>query len=206
MTSVLHDPVAGPSLGLPPLIVQLRPVLDLTDEQFLELSQLNRDLRMELTAQGELIIMPPTGGEAGDRNAELTMQLRLWAKRDGTGSTFDSSTGFRLPNKAVRSPDASWVRNSRLDSLTPDQMKKFIPLCPDFVVELRSPTDSLKVVQEKMQEYIENGALLGWLLDPEQRRVYVYRPDQPVEEMREPASLAGDPLHPGFVLNLTEIW
>jgi Uma2 family endonuclease len=206
MTSVIHDSVASPYLGHPPLIVQLRPVLDLTDDQFLELSQLNRDLRMELTAQRELIIMPPTGGEAGDRNAELTMQLRSWAKRDGTGSTFDSSTGFRLPDRAVRSPDGSWVRRSRLDALTPEQMKEFIPLCPDFVVELRSPTDSLNVTQEKMQEYIENGALLGWLIDPEQRRVYVYRPNQRVEEMREPESLAGDPLLPGFVLDLNEIW
>lgn len=206
MVDVVHQSDTTPYLGHPPLIVQLRPVLDLTDEQLFEFSQINRDLRIERNARGELIIMPPTGGETGDRNAELTMQLRQWAKRDGTGSTFDSSTGFRLPNKAVRSPDGSWVRRSRLDSLTPEQMKKFIPLCPDFVVELRSPTDSLSVTQEKMQEYIENGALLGWLIDPEQRRVYVYRPHRPVEELNEPASLAGDPLLPGFVLDLSEIW
>jgi Uma2 family endonuclease len=206
MTSVINGSVAGPYLGHPPLIVQLRPVIEMTEEQFFEISQINRDLRMELTAQGELIVMPPTGGETGDRNAELTMQLRAWAKLDGRGATFDSSTGFRLPNGAVRSPDASWVRRSRLDSLTPEQMKKFIPLCPDFVIELRSPTDSLKVVQEKMQEYVENGAELGWLIDPEQRRVYVYRPHRPVEELTGPASLAGDPLLSGFVLDLNEIW
>jgi len=206
MSNALRDSDSIPYLGHPPMIVHLRPVLDLTDEQFFDFSQINRDLRMERTAQGELIIMPPTGGETGRRSAELTIQLGLWAKRDGTGSTFDSSTGFRLPNGAVRSPDASWIRNSRLDSLSPEEKKKFIPLCPDFVVELRSATDSLKVLQEKMQEYVENGTELGWLIDAEQRRVYVYRAHLPVEEISEPASLGRDPLLPGFVLDLNEIW
>jgi Uma2 family endonuclease len=188
------------------MIVQLRPVFDLTDEQFFEFCQINGDLRIERNAQGELIIMPPTGGDAGRQNAELTVQLGLWAKRDGTGSTFDSSTGFRLPNGAVRSPDASWIRHSRLDTLAREVTRRFLPLCPDFVVELCSATDSLRVVREKMQEYIENGAQLGWLIDPDQRRVYVYRPDLPVEEIHEPSGLKGDPLLPGFVLDLTEIW
>jgi Uma2 family endonuclease len=134
------------------------------------------------------------------------MQLRSWAKRDGTGSTFDSSTGFRLPNKAVRSPDASWIAHARLDHLTSEQRKKFIPLCPDFVVELRSPTDSLSVLQEKMQEYLDNGAGLGWLIDTDRRRVCVYRPNRPIEELSEPSSLNGDPLLPGFILDLKEIW
>jgi Uma2 family endonuclease len=150
--------------------------------------------------------MPPTGGETGKRNAELIVQLGVWAKRDGTGSTFDSSTGFRLPNTAVRSPDASWIRQSRLEHLTPEERKKFIPLCPDFVVELRSATDSLRFLQEKMQEYMESGASLGWLIDVERKRVYVYRPRQPVEELSEPSSLQGDPLLSGFVLDLNEIW
>jgi Uma2 family endonuclease len=192
--------------GPPPITVQLRPVLDVTDEQLFELSQVNRDLRIERNAQGELVIMPPTGGETGKRNAELIVQLGVWAKRDGTGSTFDSSTGFRLPNTAVRSPDASWIRQSRLEHLTPEERKKFIPLCPDFVVELRSATDSLRFLQEKMQEYMESGASLGWLIDVERKRVYVYRPRQPVEELSEPSSLQGDPLLSGFVLDLNEIW
>jgi len=206
MSDVIDPSGTTPYLGEPPLIVHLRPVLDMTDEQFYEFSQINRDLRIERNSQGELVIMPPTGGETGDRNAELGMQLRSWAKRDGTGSTFDSSTGFRLPNKAVRSPDASWIAHSRLDRLTSEQRKKFIPLCPDFVVELRSPTDSLSVLQEKMQEYLDSGAGLGWLIDTDRRRVYVYRPNEPVEELSEPSSLNGDPLLPGFVLDLKEIW
>jgi Uma2 family endonuclease len=200
-----HSDIASDS-GYLPLIVHLRPVLDLTDAKFFEFCQINRDLRIERNAQGELVIMPPTGGQTGDRNSELNMQLRQWAKRDGRGATFDSSTGFRLPNKAVRSPDASWVRHSRLDALTPEERKQFIPLSPDFAIELRSPTDSLRAVQEKMQEYLENGTTLGWLIDPERRRAYVYRPGQPAEDMGQPASLSGDPLLPGFVLDLTEIW
>jgi Uma2 family endonuclease len=193
-------------LGHPPLIVHLQPVLELSDEQFYEFAQLNRDLRIERNAQGELIIMPPTGGETGQRNAEITMQLRLWAKSDGTGATFDSSTGFRLPNGAVRSPDASWVRQSRLAGVSDEEKKKFIPLCPDFILELRSATDSLSVLKEKMQEYLDNGAQLGLLLDPEQRRVYVYRPEAEVEELESPETVSGEPILSGFVLDLREIW
>ena len=171
MGSVIRHKDAPTYARHPPLIVRLRPVLELTDDQFFELAGINRDLRMERNAQGELIVMPPTGGQTGDRNSEINMHLRLWAKRDGTGTTFDSSSGFILPNGAVRSPDASWVTRSRLDALTDEQRRKFLPLCPDFVVELRSPTDSLSVLQDKMQEYLDNGARLGWLIDPEVRRV-----------------------------------
>ena len=169
-----------------PLTLSLRPVVELTPDRLLELSSLNKDLRLELTAEGDLIVMPPAGSETGDRNAELTMQLRVWAKRDGTGVTFDSSTGFTLPNGAVRSPDASWVRRSRWASLTAEQRRKYAPLCPDFVIELLSPSDNLRATQEKMQEYIENGARLGWLIDPEQRRVYVYQPGAEVRRWRTP--------------------
>jgi len=206
MANVVHPSDTSAYLGPPPFIIQLRPVLELTDEQLYQFSQINRDLRIERNAQGELVIMPPTGGETGKRNAELTIQLGLWAKRDGTGSTFDSSTGFRLPNAAVRSPDASWISQSRLDRLTAEERKTFIPLCPDFVVELRSATDSLRVLQEKMREYLDNGAQLGWLIDTDRRRVYLYRPSQPVEELSQPATLQGGPLLPGFVLDLKEIW
>ncbi len=149
--------------------------------------------------------MPPTGTETGDRDSEINMQLRLWAKRDGRGKAFGSSTGFRLPNGAVRSPDASWVSKKRLEALSEEELQKFAPLCPEFVVELRSPSDSLKVSQEKMEEYIANGAELGWLLDPEVRRVYVYTPNG-VTELDNPGTLSGDPLLEEFVLDLTEVW
>ncbi|MGH7961252.1 MAG: Uma2 family endonuclease [Candidatus Binatia bacterium] len=178
----------------------------MNDDQFYEFCQINRDWRFERTARGDLAIMPPTGGETSSRNAEITMQLRMWAKRDGTGATYDSSGGFKLPNGATLSPDAAWIRRSRLAVLTAEQKRKFIPLCPDFVLELRSPTDSLSALQAKMQEYLDNGAQWGLLIDPEQRRVYIYRPQVPVECLDNPDTIAGDPLLPGFVLDLREIW
>jgi Uma2 family endonuclease len=206
MEAIAQDNNQNRYLGEPPLIVHLRPVVNLTDEQLYEFTQINRDLRIERNAQGELIIMPPTGGDTSQRNAEIIVQLGSWAKRNGEGVTFDSSSGFRLNNGAVRSPDAAWVRRSRLDALTTEERKKFIPLCPDFVVELRSATDSLSVLQEKMQEYLDNGAQLAWLIDPEQRRVYVYRPQEPVQELDKPKTVSGDPLLSGFELDLREIW
>lgn len=189
-----------------PLIVRLQPVVDMTDDQFFEFCQINRELRMERTAQGELIVMPPAGWETGDRNSEINMQLRLWAKRDGTGTAVDSSTGFILPNTAVRSPDAAWVKKSRLAKLTAKQKKKFLPLCPDFAIELRSPTDNLRVLRSKMQEYLDNGAQLAWLIDPEQKRVYIYRPQAPIEQLQAPQTVSGDPVLVGFALDLREIW
>ncbi|MBI3798530.1 MAG: Uma2 family endonuclease [Deltaproteobacteria bacterium] len=189
-----------------PITVYLRPVVELTDDQFFEFCQINRDLRIERTARGELLIMPPTGWETSGDNAEITMQLRVWAKRDGTGTSTDSSGGFKLPNGATRSPDAAWITHSRLAALTAEQRKKFLPLCPDFALELRSPTDSLTALQAKMQEYLDNGARLGWLIDPEQRRVYVYRPQTPIEILENPETVSGDPVLPGFILDLREIW
>jgi Uma2 family endonuclease len=193
-------------IGHPPLVVHLHPVLDLTNDQLFEFCQINRDLRIERNAHGELIVMPPTGGETSEQNAEITMQLRTWAKRDGTGATFDSSGGFLLPNTAVRSPDAAWVRKSRLAPLSKEQRQKFIPLCPDFVIEVRSPSDSLSALQEKMQEYLANGTQLGWLIDPDHRRVYVYHPGPRVEVVDDPDTLSGVPVLPGFVLDLREVW
>jgi len=186
--------------------VHLKPVVELTPDRFFELAGINRDLRMELTAEGELIVMPPAGSESSDQNAEITMQLRMWAKRDGTGRTFDSSGGFTLPNGAVRSPDASWVERSKWEALTNEQRKKFVPLWPDFVIGLHSPTDSLSVLRDKMQEYLDNGARLGWLIDPEQKRVYVYRPRSEAEELHNPEKIPGDPILSGFTLDLREIW
>ena len=195
-----------PRIESPPLVLRLRPVIEMTREQFFELCQLNRDLRIERTAEGDLVIMPPTGGETGARNAELVMQVKLWAKRDGSGVVFDSSTGFDLPNGATRSPDVAWVKRSRLAALTPEQKQRFLPLCPDFVIELRSPSDPLSILQEKMEEYLANGAQLGWLIDPVERQVYVYRPGAPVERLDNPAELRGDPVLPGFVLDLRTVW
>ncbi len=178
----------------------------LTEEQFARLCQENRDFRFELTAQQELVIMPPTGSETGWRSGEIFYALTDWAKKDGTGLTFDSSTGFTLPNGAKRSPDASWIKRERWNALTKDQREGFAPLCPDFVVELRSPTDHLSILQEKMQEYIDNGARLGWLIDPRDKRVHVYRPSQLVGLLDNPATLSGDPVLPGFVLHVQELW
>jgi Uma2 family endonuclease len=178
----------------------------LTDEQFYRLCADNRELRLELTAERELVIMPPTGGETGRRNTRLTQRLANWAEKDGTGEAFDSSTGFNLPNGAMRSPDASWVRRGQWDSLTRAQREEFIPACPDFVAELRSRKDRLRTLQAKMEEYIENGAELGWLIDPGTKRVYVYRPGRPVECLDAPSTLNGAPVLPGFVFNVSEIW
>ena len=148
-----------------PVVLRTAPALEMDEEQFFQFCQLNKDLRIERTAEGNLEIMPPTGGETGNRNFKIALQLGVWTESDGTGVAFDSSTGFRLPDGATRSPDAAWVRRERLADLTADQKQKFLPLCPDFVVELRSPTDSLPLLQDKMEEYIENGARLGWLID-----------------------------------------
>ena len=188
------------------LLVHLRPVIELTEDQFFEFCQINQELRIERTAEGDLLIMPPEGGETGNRSAILVTFLTQWAWQDGTGVTFGSSTGFILPNGAMRAPDAAWVRRSRLTALTADQKQKFLPLCPDVVVEIRSPSDRLNNLQEKMQEYLDTGAQLGWLIDPPSRTVYVYRPNRPVERLEHPATIAGDPVLPGFSLDLQSIW
>src|SRR5918911_1439459 len=180
--------------------------LDLTDERFYQLCRDNRDLRFELTARGELIVMGPTSSDTGRRNARLNQRLANWTEQDGTGVCFDSSAGFTLPNGAKVSPDASWVRRERYEALTQAERESFAPLCPDFVVELRSKSDRLQPLQAKMREYVAQGARLGWLIDPTTRTVYVYRPQQEVETLHDPETLAGDPVLPGFVLRLAEIW
>ncbi len=180
--------------------------LDMTEEQFLRLCSDNSDLRFELTATGELIIMPPTGGDTGTFNFRIVQRFGNWVDIDGTGVPFDSSTGFLLPNGAVRSPDVSWVRRERWAALTVEERVKCPPLCPDFVLELRSPSDRLAVAQDKMIEYLENGTLLGWLIDPETKSVHIYRAGQPVETLEGPDTVSGDPVLPGFVLDLRELW
>ena len=198
----LHRPMSAESTAV---LLRLPPDLHLTDDQFYAFCRLNRELRIERTAQGGLVIMAPAGGDSSDKNAEITMQLRLWAKRDGTGRTFDSSGGFLLPNGATRSPDASWVSHDRLAALTAEERAKFLPLCPDFVIELRSPMDGLSALQDKMREYMENGAQLGWLIDPLGSQVFVYRPGAPVERLKGPESVSADPVLPGFRLELAEL-
>lgn len=178
----------------------------LADAQFFEFCQANSELLIECTAQGDYEIMLPTGGETGWRNSRLIVLLSQWADQDGRGVVFDSSTGFVLPNGAIRSPDVSWVKKSKLAQLTPEQKRQFLPLCPDFVIELRSPSDNLKNLQDKMQEYRDNGAELGWLIDPEQRRVYEYQPDKEERLFEQPQFLSGGGLLKGFELNLSKVW
>ncbi len=180
--------------------------IDLTDEQFFQLCQQNRDLRFERTAKGELIIMPPTGSETSDRNADLTYQLRAWSRQNQLGKSFDSSGGFKLPNGADRSPDASWVTMERWNALTQAEKERFAPLCPDFVVELMSPNDSLEKTRTKMREYMDNGTRLGWLINRQQQQVEIYRPNREVEILANPQTLSGEDILPGFVLDLDQIW
>jgi Uma2 family endonuclease len=191
---------------IPPLVLHLAPVIEVSEQQFFELCQLNRDLRIERTSQGDLVIMPPTGGETGRMNFELTALFGRWVHADGSGVGFDSSTGFTLRNGATRSPDLAWVKRERWEALTQEQRRGFAPLCPDFVLELRSPSDSLAYVQAKMREYLDNGAQLGWLIDPIEKKVYVYRPQAPVECLDDPPTLSGDPVLPGFVTDLRRVW
>ena len=187
------------------LILSVQSV-HLTDEQFYDLCRDNPELRFELTARKELVIMSPTGMKTGWRNGKITQRLANWTEQDGTGVCFDSSAGFSLPNGAKRSPDAAWIPMEKWQALTDEQKEKFGPLCPDFVVELRSPTDTLSSLQEKMKEYIENGAELGWLFEPKTMQAYIYRPNQPVECLDNPTSMSGDPVLRGFLFDPREIW
>ncbi|MGB8697917.1 MAG: Uma2 family endonuclease [Thermosynechococcaceae cyanobacterium] len=185
--------------------LDLRSTVDLTDERFEQICQSNRDLKFERTSIGELVVVALTGGETGRRNIKLSARLEMWNEEIGTGVAFDSSTGFRLPNGAIRSPDAAWIRLDRWQGLTTEQRKKLVPLCPDFVVELRSPSDEIEEIQVKMKEYQENGLRLGWLLDPETQRVEIYRGDCTVEILENPTQLSGEGVLSGFVLNLMGI-
>ncbi|MBI1987511.1 MAG: Uma2 family endonuclease [Nitrospinae bacterium] len=178
----------------------------MSDHEFFEFCQLNRDLRIERTREGDLIIMPPTGGKTGRRNFTLTGLFTAWVEADGRGIGFDSSTGFTLPNGAKRSPDLAWIERSRWVALTEEEKEGFPPLCPDFVVELRSRSDALEMLQEKMTEYIANGAQLGWLIDPQEKKVYIYHPSADVCCLENPETISDDPVLPGFVLDLRRIW
>ena len=178
----------------------------LTDDQFAKLCSLNPDLRFESTSTGDLIIRPPTGSETSERNADLTADFVIWNRASGAGAVYDSSGGFILPNGARRSPDVAWVALERRNAFTAEQRQGFLPLCPDFVLELRSPSDRLAALQDKMQEYLDNGARLGWLIDPIERVVYVYRPGKAVERLEAPEEVSGESVLSGFVLRLRTVW
>lgn len=187
------------------MVLRFGPSLRLSDDQLLELCSLNETLRIERTAEGDLE-MTPVGGGSETRNTEIVRQLSNWARSDSTGVAFGSSAGFVLPNGAMRAPDAAWVRRSRLTGLSRDQKEKFLPLCPDFVIEVRSATDRLAKQQRKLKEYMANGAALGFLIDPIARTAHVYRPGEPPQILQEPATLSADPILSGFVLQLEEVW
>lgn len=189
-----------------PLVLRMQPVISLTDDQLLEFCRINRDLQIERTAEGDLIIMSPAGAESSWRNSELITHLNTWAKQDRTGIVFDSSGGFILPNGAMRAPDVAWVKRDRLAAIDPAQKKKFLPLCPDFVIELRSASDRLRNVQLKMEEYVENGLQLGWLINPQQKQVYIYDSTGQVTQLDDADTISGDPMLPGFTLDLAAIW
>ena len=188
------------------LTVNLESAITITDQQFYQLCRQNPDLKFERTASGNLVIMSPTGGETGNRNGRLIQQLFNWSDDNELGIVFDSSTGFKLPNGADRSPDAAWVDLERWQSLTPEQQEQFVPLCPDFVVELMSPSDALSKAQEKMAEYLDNGLRLGWLINRKGQFVEIYRPNQPVERLENPTQLSGETVLPDFNLKLSYIW
>ncbi|BAZ81956.1 Uma2 family endonuclease [Sphaerospermopsis kisseleviana CS-549] len=190
-----------------PIVFQLPSSVKMTDEQFFDFCQINRNLRIERNKFGEISIMSPAGSETGNREINILGQLWVWTEKDGTGIAFSSSTGFKLSTSAERSPDASWIKLERWNTLTPEQQKKFAPICPDFIIELRSASDNLQPLKEKMVEYMEEpGIQLGLLIDRKHRRVYIYRPGQPVECLENPETVNCDPILPGFVLNMAKIW
>ncbi len=188
------------------LTLQLPTLAQMSSAEFYEFCRANQDLRIERAATGEVIVMPPAFSDTGNRNFNLATQLGAWTEQDGTGVGFDSSAGFTLPNGATRSPDAAWIRRERWQALTAEQQASFAPLCPDFVVELRSASDSLTGLEAKMQEYIANGAQLGWLIDRKHRVIHVYRPNRDPELLHQPETVSGDPELPGFVLRLARVW
>ena len=208
MTQTIVREPAAPTIeqGHAPLAIRFEPVIKMTEEQFANFCELNKEVRIERTAGGAIELMPPTYSDTGAKELDIGADLKIWARADGTGIAFGSNAGFTLPNGAMRSPDASWILRARLGALTPEEKRGFSSICPDFVVELRSDSDRLSVLQAKMDEYIANGARLGWLLDPLQRQAHIYRPNTQPEILDNPDSLSADPELPGFTLDLTRIW
>lgn len=201
--STLHS--QNDTLGQSPLLLRLADSRDEQQRRFLEFVRLNPDFRIEQAASGEVTIMPPTGGESGSRNSVLNARVVAWAELKG-GKVFDSSTMFVLPNGAKRSPDVAWIASERWQKLTDEQREDFPPLCPDFVIELRSKTDRLVDLKRKLSEYADNGARLGWLIDPIGKQVHIYRPNQPPEILDSPQLIFGESVLPGFRLDCTQFW
>ena len=199
-------PVPGTASTLPYMLVLDFSAITMTDDEFVTFCCNNGDLRFEMTANRELIIMPPEGMETGAGNLTIGRRLGNWTELDGTGIAFGSSAGFTLPKGSMKAADACWILRERWDALSQDEKRRFSHISPDFVIELRSESDSLRHLLEKMEEYIENGVRLGWLIDPRQRRVYIYRPSETVQVLEDPATVSGDPELPGFTLDLREIW
>ena len=188
------------------LTIEIDSIIDLTDEQFFQLCQINKEIRFERNAKGDLIIVPLMGGETGIINAEISGNLGIWNRQTKLGVGFNSSVGCQLPNGAVRSPSCSWIPIEKWNNLTPEQKEKFLPFCPDFLVELMSPDDSLSDTREKMKEYLENGMKLGWLINREDPQVEIYRAGKKVEILDSPETLSGKDILPGFILDMTKIW
>ena len=205
-TAVRETSVPTVEVGHAPFIIRFEPVIEMTSELFEQFCALNDDMRIELTAEGTIEIMPPLKGDAGAKEADLVIDLGIWARANGEGRVFGPNGTFTLPNGAVRMPDASWVSNVRYDALTDEEKNDYTPLCPDFVIELRSRSDRLNILQGKMGEYMANGARLGWLLDPLQRQAHIYRPNAQPEILDNPESISADPELPGFTLDLNRIW
>ncbi len=209
MTQTLTNPAEiSAAVEREPFVIKFKPLIHMDDEQFAKFCALNDGLRIERNAKGEILLMPPAFTYTSKQNIKISSQLDVWAENDGTGIAYESSAGYKLPNGALRSPDASWVLISRLRELTSDEGSGFYSVCPDFVVELRSTSDGLSMLQEKMREYIDNGARLGWLIDPisSPKRVHIYRPQAEVVILDEPSEISGEPELPGFTLNLSRIW
>ena len=205
-TATLPSTLSDAPVNFYPTSIQMLPAVPMTQDQYFEFCQQNPDKRFERTAEGELIIMAPSSLDAGFRDAEVCIQLGAWAKAFGKGKVCGSSAGFVLPNEANRAPDAAWISQEQLDSLTAEQRRKFPPLCPFFLIEVRSPSDALKKLKEKMDEYMANGCQLAWLIDPEKKQVYVYRRGQLMQVLDSPQTVNGDPELPGFVLDLEPVW
>ena len=208
MTQTLTPPAETSAVESEPFVIKFKPLTHMDDEQFAKFCALNDDLRIERTAEGEIVLMPPAFTYTSKQNIKISSQLDNWAENDGTGIAYESSAGYKLPNGALRSPDASWVLISRLRELTSDEGSGFYSVCPDFVIELRSTSDSLSTLQAKMQEYMDNGARLGWLIDPisSPKRVHIYRPQAEVVILEEPSEVSGEPELPGFTLDMSRVW
>ena len=208
MTQTLTRPTTHIAAEPEPFVIKFKPLTPMNDKQFAKFCALNDILRIERNAKGEIVLMAPAHPNTSNRNADITIDLGIWAREDGTGRYYESSAGFKLPNGAIRAPDAAWISIERLEALTPDDSNGALSICPDFVIELRSASDSLNVLQAKMQEYLDNGAGLGWLIDPvsSPKRVHIYRPNAAVQILDEPDEVSADPELPGFTLNLRRVW